>query len=228
MEEKKDIPGIIAIDGPAASGKTTLGRNLARKLDYLFFDTGVMYRAVTWMVLQRRIDACDEDSVTALASRLCIDVAPPSKDDGRSCDVIVDGKDITWDTRRPEVEDIVSIVSAYAGVRRELASQQRRIGIRGKVVMVGRDIGTIVLPEADLKIYLEASTEVRAQRRHDELIARGKHSVYEKVLAGVKERDSIDSTRDVAPLKPARDAVIINSDDLDIMQVLEVVEDLWK
>ncbi|MFC2028719.1 (d)CMP kinase, partial [Chloroflexota bacterium] len=186
------------------------------------------YRAVTWMVLELGIDEGDEQSVTSLSCRLHIDVAPPSRDDGRSCDVIVDGQDITWETRRPEVEQIVSIVSAYAGVRRELASQQRRIGLRGRVIMVGRDIGTVVLPEADLKIYLDASAEVRARRRYDELLARGKEPDYRQILAGVRERDQIDSTRDVAPLKPAHDAFIINSDELDIEQVLESVEVLWK
>ena len=228
MKKEPRLPDIIAIDGPAASGKTTLGKNLASHLGYLFFDTGVMYRAVTWMVLVRGIDVSDEKNVTSLACEIRIDVAPPSRDDGRSCDVIVDGTDVTWETRRPEVERIVSIVSAYPGVRRELANQQRRIGLRGRVVMVGRDIGTVVLPEADLKIYLDASAEVRAYRRFNELVAMGKQPDYDQVLAGVKERDAIDSTRDMSPLKPATDAIILNSDDLDIQQVLDAVEALWK
>jgi CMP/dCMP kinase len=227
LKEKPRLPGIIAIDGPAASGKTTLGKNLANHLGYLFFDTGVMYRAVTWMVLVRGINENDEESVTSLACEIHIDVAAPSRNDGRSCDVIVDGEDVTWETRRPEVERIVSIVSAYPGVRRELASQQRRIGLRGNVVMVGRDIGTVVLPEADLKIYLDASADIRACRRFDELAARGKHPDYDQVLAGVKERDAIDSTRDMSPLKPAEDAIILNSDNMDIQQVLDAVEVLW-
>src|SRR3970040_1826071 len=138
---------VIAIDGPAASGKSTLGLRLANTLGYLFFDTGVMYRAVTWLALQRGIDVRDEAALTALAEKTQIDVAPASRSDGRACDVLVGGKDITWETRLPEVDANVSAVSAYRGVRSALSRQQRRIGLRGKVVMVGRDIGTVVLPE---------------------------------------------------------------------------------
>jgi len=221
-------PNIIAIDGPAASGKSTLGKNLARSLGYLFFDTGVMYRAVTWMVLQRNMDVHNEAAVTMLSREIKIDVNTPSRNDGRACDVLVDGQDITWETRRPEVEAIVSIVSVYAGVRHELAAQQRRIGLRGKVVMVGRDIGTVVLPEADLKIYLDASAEVRARRRYDELVARCDPASYADILANVIGRDKIDSTRAVAPLVAAEDAVIVDSDRMDIDEVFRFVETLCK
>ena len=167
------IPNIIAIDGPAASGKSTLGRRLADSLGYLFFDTGVMYRAVTWSAIQRGLEISDEAAVTSLAETVQIDVRPPSKEDGRACDVLLDGVDITWETRRPEVEANVSPVSAYSGVRQALAAKQRRIGLRGQVVMVGRDIGTVVLPEADLKIYLDASAEQRALRRYLEISSGG-------------------------------------------------------
>ncbi len=220
------FPSIIAIDGPAASGKSTLGRKLADSLAYLFFDTGVMYRAITWLALSRGVDVADETAVTALAESTPIDVRPPSVNDGRACDVLVGDADITWDTRRAEVEGSVSIVSAYGGVRRALSKQQRRIGLRGRVVMVGRDIGTVVLPEADLKIYLDASAEERARRRYDEIIARGGQADYETVLAGVRERDRIDSTRDIAPLRAAEDAAVIDSDDLDIEQVFEKIRQL--
>jgi len=221
-------PNIIAIDGPAASGKSTLGRNLAKSLDYLFFDTGVMYRAVAWMVLQRNLDVKDEAAVTELALDIQIDVLPPSRTDGRACDVKVDGQDVSWEIRRPEVEAIVSPVSAYAGVRHELAAQQRRIGLRGRVVMVGRDIGTVVLPEADLKIYLDASAEVRARRRYDELVARGDAVVYADILEGVCGRDKIDSSRAVAPLVEADDAILLDSDKMDIEEVFRFVEALCK
>jgi cytidylate kinase len=215
------VPSIIAIDGPAASGKSTLGRRLAEELGYLYFDTGVMYRAVTWMALQRDIAIQDETAVTSLAQTIVIDVRPPSKNDGRAYDVWVEGQDITWHIRRPEIDANVSPVSAYAGVRQALSAQQRRIGQRGQVVMVGRDIGTVVLPEAGLKIYLDASAEERARRRYEELIARGEQASYEHILAGVRRRDHIDSTRDVAPLSIAKDALILDSDDLSIEQVLE-------
>ena len=217
----KKRPDIIAIDGPAASGKSTLGHRLADALGYLFFDTGVMYRAVTWLALQRGINISDEKSVTILAEETQIDVLPASKSDGRACDVVVGGKDITWETRRPEVDANVSVVSAYAGVRHAMSEQQRRIGQRGKVVMVGRDIGTVVLPEADLKIYLDASAEERARRRHEENISRGTKSDYKNILAQVIERDRIDSTRDVAPLKAADDAIVLDSDKLNADEVFE-------
>lgn len=216
-----NTPSIIAIDGPAASGKSTLGLRLAEALHYLFFDTGVMYRAVTWLVLDRGVDVYDEAAVTALAENVPIEVAPASAADGRTGDVMVEGKDITWETRSRRVEAYVSIVAAYPGVRKALSQQQRRIGLRGNIVMVGRDIGTVVLPEADLKIYLDASAEERARRRYDELIARGKHADYDEILAKVIERDRIDSTRDVAPLKAAEDAVVLDSDQLNADQVFE-------
>lgn len=216
-----NTPSIIAIDGPAASGKSTLGLRLAQALDYLFFDTGVMYRAITWLALDRGVDTDDEAAVTALAENVPIDVAPASVEDGRACDVLIEGNDITWETRSRRVESHVSIVAAYPGVRKALSQQQRRIGLRGKIVMVGRDIGTVVLPEADLKIYLDASAEERAKRRYNELIARGKGANYDEILAKVIERDRIDSTRDVAPLKAAADAVVLDSDQLNADEVFE-------
>jgi cytidylate kinase len=221
-------PNIIAIDGPAASGKSTLGRRLADALGYLFFDTGVMYRAITWGALQAGIPIEDETAVTRLTETAQIDVRPPSKGDGRACDVLLDGLDVTWETRRPEVDANVSPVSAYRGVRQALASQQRRIGLRGRVVMVGRDIGTVVLPEADLKIYLDASAEERARRRYKEILGRGGQADYEQILAGVRKRDEIDSTRAFSPLRAAEDAVIVDSDKLDADQVFVKVEALCR
>lgn len=217
------LPDIIAIDGPAASGKSTLAKRIADDLGYLYFDTGIMYRAVTWLAQQRGIDPGDEAAVTRLAEEAQIDVRPPSVDDGRSFDVWVDDKDITWEIRQAEVEASVSVISAYAGVRQALTKQQRRIGMRGKVVMVGRDIGTVVLPEADLKIYLDASAEERARRRYLELQQRGEATSYADVLASIRMRDQIDSTRQIAPLQPAADAVIVNSDGMSIDQVVAFV-----
>jgi len=225
---KKTPPSIIALDGPAASGKSTLGRTLADTLGYLFFDTGVMYRAVTWIALQHDLNLSDETVITELAQKAQIDIQPPSKNDGRACDVIIGGKDVTWDMRNDEVDANVSVVSAYAGVRQALSEQQRRIGLRGRVVMVGRDIGTVVLPEADLKVYLDASAEERAKRRFDEIIARGDPADYEEILRKVIERDRIDSTRAVAPLRPADDAVIIDSDKMNAEQVVARVMELCK
>lgn len=213
-------PNIIAIDGPAASGKSTLAKRLADYLQYLYFDTGVMYRAITWAVLQRGISPADEAEVTALAETVTIDVQSATVDDGRDFDVLVEGQDITWDIRQANVEANVSQVSAYPGVRKALSTQQRRVGLRGRVVMVGRDIGTVVLPEAQLKIYLDASVEERARRRYEERVARGDQASYQVILEAMRMRDQIDSTRDVAPLRAAEDAIVIDSDHLDIDDVL--------
>ena len=140
----------------------------------------------------------------------------------------MDGRDITWETRGRKVDENVSIVAAYAGVRKALSQQQRRIGQRGKIVMVGRDIGTVVLPDADLKIYLDATAEERARRRYDEIIARNGRANYDAILQRVIERDRIDSTRDVAPLKAAADAVVLDSDKLNADEVFERVLSLVK
>jgi len=212
---------IIAIDGPAASGKSTLGFRLAEALGLLYFDTGLMYRAITWLALERGLNLRDENALTHLAQDVPIEVAPPSFEDGRSCDVVVDGHDITWEIRKPEVDANVSVVAAFPGVRAALTQQQRRIGLRGRVVMVGRDIGTVVLPEATLKIYLDASAEERARRRYREVLGRGEQADFAEILAKVQERDYIDSTRAVAPLRPAQDAVRIDSDALSADQVFE-------
>lgn len=225
---KASPPSIIALDGPAASGKSTLGKKLADSLGYLFFDTGVMYRAITWIALQHDMNLRAEAEITGLAQKAQIDIRPPSKNDGRGYDVVIGEKDVTWAMRDSEVDANVSIVSAYAGVRRALSEKQRRIGLRGHVVMVGRDIGTVVLPEADLKVYLVASAEERARRRYEEIITRGDKADYDDILKKVIERDHIDSTRAVAPLRPADDAVILDSDKLDADQVLTRVLELCK
>jgi len=221
-------PNRITIDGPAASGKSTLGHRLAVRLGYLYLDTGVMYRAATLAALERGVPIENEPAVTALAGKLDIDVRPPSESDGRQYDVLLDGKDVTWKIRSPQVDANVSAVSAYPGVRRAMGVRQREIGRRGRVVMVGRDIGTVVLPEADLKIYLDASAEERARRRCDEIIARGEWADYDEILAKVIERDRIDSTRDVAPLKAADDAVVVDSDHLNADEVFQQILALCK
>jgi len=222
------LPDKIAIDGPAASGKSTLAEKLAACIDYMYFDTGIMYRAVTWVALQRLGSVDDETAVSKLAEEVKIDVHPPGKNDGRKNDVFADGEDISWEIRTPQVNQNVSQVSAYQGVRQAMTAQQRRIGERGAMVMVGRDIGTVVLPDADLKIYLDASAEERARRRYRELIERGAEASFEEILESVVRRDKIDSSRAIAPLRPADDAVIINTDDKDIETVFQEVVALLK
>jgi len=214
-------PSTIAIDGPVASGKSTLGYLLARWLGYLYFDTGVMYRAVAWAALARGIDPQDDEAVNRLSQGMQIDVLPPTKDDGRQYTVNVDGVDITWEMRSPEVDVAVSPVSANPGVRAALTPQQRRIGLAGRVVMAGRDIGTVVLPEADLKIYLDALPEERAKRRFRELKERGLPGSYHEVLESLQRRDAADTGRSAAPLRPAHDAVRIDNTAETIDEMVE-------
>jgi CMP/dCMP kinase len=224
MRERKDLKRItIAIDGPAASGKSTVGGALADRLGYLYFDTGVMYRAVTWAALQRGIPIADEAAVTHLAETLVIEVTRPTASDGRQYTVLADGCDITWQIRDPAVNRSVSPVSAYKGVRAALTRQQRRIGSVGGVVMVGRDIGSVVLPEAQVKVYLDASLEERAHRRHRESVARGLACDYAQVLEDLQRRDRIDSTRSEAPLCVAEGALVVDSTDLSVERVVERV-----
>lgn len=223
LSDMHELDTVIAIDGPAASGKSTVGEAVAARLGYLYFDTGAMYRAVTWLALAQGVPVSDEARVTALAEAAEIDVLPAARDDGRQYTVLVNGEDATWVIREPAVVLNVSQVSAYRGVRAALVIQQRRLAARGRIVMVGRDIGTVVLPNAPLKIYLDASVEARARRRWLEEQARGGARSYEDVLAEVRRRDEIDSTRAVGPLRPAVDAVIVDSTHLTVEQVVERV-----
>ena len=209
---------VIAIDGPAASGKSSAGLKLAQRLGFLFFDTGIMYRVVTWAVLDKGMDIYDEKKVGGLANEVVIDVKPPSIADGRANDVLLDGKDVTLEIRNPQVNQNVSQISTYAKVREAMTLQQRAIASKCPIVMAGRDIGTVVLPDADFKFYLEASIKVRAERRKQEV---GEDISMDEIIQGIIQRDEIDSTRVIAPLKPAADAIIINTDKLTLEQVVE-------
>lgn len=225
MLEEDRVPkvSVIAIDGPAGSGKSALADRLAKRLGFLFFDTGVVYRAVTWACLQRDVDLMSEDTVTEIARRIKIAVLRPTENDGRQYTVMADGEDVTWNIFLPVVDANVSVVSAYPNVRQALLEQQKAIARQGRVIMVGRDIGTVVAPDADLKIYLDASVEVRAGRRFLQARSRGIEASYEQILADLRRRDKIDSERQAAPLKMAPDAVMINTDDLTIDEEVEQV-----
>lgn len=220
------IPTTIAIDGTAGSGKSTLGYLLARELGYLYFDTGVMYRAVTLAAIKEGYPIEDEAGIGRLAQKVRIDVQPASVADGREADVLLDGEDVTWEIRQDVVNSHVSTVSTYATVREAMTTQQRRIAQENKVVMVGRDIGTVVMPDAALKIFLDASVAVRAKRRYQEMIERGDNADLESVLNSLIHRDQIDSNREIAPLKSAEDAVVINTDCMSIQQVLDRVKEM--
>lgn len=211
-DKKEKIISTIAIDGPAASGKSTVGRLLAEKLGFLFLDTGCMYRAVTWAALHHHIDLEDETAVTQLAQNLQIEILPgQEKQDARHYTVRVDGQDITWQLRSPEVDAHVSLVASYLGVRKEMVQRQRAFGQQGAVVMVGRDIGTVVLPDALLKLFITASAEERAHRRAKDRQTQGHTAEYEHILADVLRRDGIDSSREHSPLQAASDAIHIDS-----------------
>jgi len=192
-----------------------------KKLGFFYFDTGVMYRAATLAALRAFQSVDDEEAVTRLTETSGIDVQPASVEDGRVMDVLLNGEDVTWQIRSSEVEQHVSKVSAYPGVRKALTGRQRQIGLRGNMVMAGRDIGTVVFPDARIKIYLDASAEERARRRYYELKTRGVEISYERILASIIRRDRIDSTRKHAPLKAAADALVINTDGKTIEEVLE-------
>ena len=218
-----DVASFIAIDGPVGSGKTTVGRLLAARLGHTFLDTGVMYRAVTYLALQKNVSLNDAPALTKLASTTEMELVPAS---GEECRVIVDSGDLTDRLRSPEVDRAVSAVSAVPGVREVLVRLQREVAIRGQIVMVGRDIGTVVLPGADLKIYLVACPEERARRRYLETLQRDEPTNYDQVLADLKRRDKLDSERALAPLQPASDAAIVDTDGLDVAEVLNKVVSL--
>lgn len=218
----------IAIDGPAASGKSTVARILAERLGYLFFDTGAIYRALTFLALDQAIDPNDSAALAHLAQTTPIDIRPatPSDADERPYGVFAADRDITWQLRDSAVDRHVSTVAAHPIVRHILTAQQRRIGLRGCVVMVGRDIGTVVMPDAGLKVYLDASAEARARRRCEERRARGEPCDEAAMLADVRERDRRDASRATAPMRPADDAHHLDTTEMTIPEVVAALEAL--
>jgi cytidylate kinase len=214
-------PRRIAVDGSAASGKSTIGRRLAERLGYAFLDTGVMYRAVTHAALERGLSLHDSTAIGELARTLPIDVSLDC--DGSGTRVTIDGLDVTSHLRSQPVEDAVSIVSRIAAVREALVSRQREIAEQQPIVMAGRDIGTVVLPDAHLKVYLDASIEERALRRYADFLAAGDEVSQAIVLEDIRRRDRIDSEREVSPLRPADDAVVIDTDGLSLDEVMDRV-----
>jgi len=207
---------IIAIDGPAAAGKSSAAKNLAKRLGYLYLDSGALYRTIAWKLLQEKINPEFQPEVEAAAQALEIELRLK----GEQTEIWVQGVEATPSLRQPEVTRVSSIISTYPGVRKKLLSIQRSIGSGGGVVMEGRDIGTVVFPDADVKFYLDATTPVRGLRRHKELEQKGIPSDLEKTTREIEERDLKDSKRHLAPLKKSEDAIVIDSTPMNLDEVV--------
>jgi cytidylate kinase len=207
MTEERRRQPIVAIDGPVGAGKSTVAWAVAQRLRFRYVDTGAMYRSVAWAALQRGLDLYDADRITALARSLRIEFVPQAE--GQR--VLVDGVDVTEAIRTPEVSDAASIISVYPGVREAMVAVQRTLGKEGGVVMEGRDIGTVVFPDAEVKVFLDASLEERARRRYEELRSRGAAVDFEVLRRAEETRDRRDRTRPNSPLQRAPDAIVIDS-----------------
>jgi cytidylate kinase len=216
-------PRTIAIDGPAGAGKSTIGALVAERMGYLFLDTGAMYRAVALAAMRRGIDPDDAAKLATLAREVRVNIGPPTVRDGRAYTVLLDGEDVTWAIRSPEIDRIVSQVARVSPVRDAMVEQQRALAGRGRLVMVGRDIGTVVLPSADRKVFLTASASERAKRREEELRARGQVRPRQELLQEILRRDRLDSERAVAPLRAADDAIVVQTDGLSVGEALDRV-----
>ena len=210
----------IAIDGPAGAGKSTIAKKLARKLGYIYVDTGAMYRAMAYYFLTNHIDAGDEKAVEAA----CPDVDVTIRYENGEQQVLLNGENVNGVIRSEEVGNMASATSVYPVVRTKLVELQRQLAAKENVIMDGRDIGTVVLPNANVKIYLTASAKVRAKRRYDELTAKGQECNLEEIEKDIIDRDYRDMHRETSPLKQAEDAVLLDSSDLDIDGVVAAME----
>lgn len=212
----------VAIDGPAGAGKSTVARALAERLGYLLLDTGALYRTVALAAQRAAVPWNDAERVGALAENLVLtNRLVIERNEGVGMRIVLDGDDVSLAIRSPDVSNGASRVSSHPSVRAALLDMQRREGMAGGVVLEGRDIGTVVFPDAEAKFFLTASAEIRARRRYEELVARGKADSYESTLADVESRDKADTERAVAPLKQADDAMVVDSSDRDVNDVVE-------
>ena len=213
----------IAIDGPAGAGKSTIARALAKELGYYYVDTGAIYRTVAYFLDLLGISPKDIDGVSRYLDELTVNIEYDA--DGKQ-HMIMNGMDVTDDIRTPDISQKASLVSAHGIVRDMLLDMQRDVAKHHNVIMDGRDIGTVVLPRATVKIFLTASAEVRAKRRVDELIAKGQKAEFAQVLKDIQQRDHQDSTRPIAPLKQAKDAVLLDTSELDIPGVIAAMKEI--
>ena len=208
----------IAIDGPGGAGKSTLAKAVAKKLNILHVDTGAIYRTIGYAAFSRGLDAKDESQIAPLLKEIQIDMA---FDENSGQKMLLDGKDVSTEIRLPEISMYASNVSALPCVRAYLLEMQRDIARKRSVIMDGRDIGTTVFPDAELKIFVTATPEIRAQRRYDELKAKGEEASFDEILENVKQRDYIDQNREVSPLRKASDAILLDNSHLSISQQKE-------
>jgi CMP/dCMP kinase len=202
----------IAIDGPAASGKSTTAKLIANKLKYLYIDTGAMYRALTLAILKSKTDISNETDIKKLALKSIIEL----KQSNSELHTYLNGKNVSEEIRLPEINQIISQISAYPQIRKIMVEKQRKLASSGGIVMDGRDIATVVIPDAEVKIYMEAKLSERAKRRFDELQRKGIKSNLNEIEKEIENRDKIDSTRATSPLKPAKDSIIIDTSNLTI------------
>ena len=216
-------PITIAIDGPAGSGKSSVSQRLAERFHYLFVDTGSFYRAITYILLQARVDLNDLEMVENIVRRVRLEI---QEGEAASCRIISNGEDITDQLRSKQVEDHVSAVSSMPLIRTLLLPLQQEVAKQGNIIMAGRDIGTVVLPDANLKIYIDASLEERARRRYDQLHASGKAVALDAIAEGIAQRDKADSERSVAPLRQAENAIYIDTDSHSLDEVVEQISRL--
>jgi cytidylate kinase len=215
---------VIAIDGPAAVGKSTMGKLIARELGFLYIDTGAIYRAITWKVLKNNINIKDEDMISNLISDTCITIERTNcKSLNDYYHIFVDGEDVTEEIRNPRIDQNVSQIARLPKIRKQLIYLQRKLAEKGNIVMEGRDIGSIILPQADIKFYFTASEEERIKRRYKELINKGYIIDYEVVKTQITKRDKIDSKRKYAPLIKAKDAILIDSTEKSIEEVKDKI-----
>ena len=211
----------IAIDGPAGAGKITIARRLAKELGYYYVDTGAIYRTVAYFMDLLGISPKDVDGVERYIDELTINIV---YDEEGKQHMLMNGMDVSDDIRTQDISQKASLVSAHKVVRDVLLDMQRQVAREHNVIMDGRDIGTVVLPKANVKIFLTASAEIRAKRRYDELVAKGQKTTYAQVLKDVQQRDYQDSHREIAPLKQAKDAVLVDTSELDIEGVVAAIK----
>ena len=214
---------VVAIDGPAGAGKSTAARELAERLGYVLVDTGALYRGVALAAHEHAVDWDDGAALGVLIDQLSLHF---TRDAQQGLKLMIDGVDRSQDIRTPHISTGASRVSRHAEVRSALLELQRKLGAAGGVVLEGRDIGTVVVPDAEVKVYLTASDEARARRRHAELLRAGHEVALEQVLADIRERDALDSARDLAPLRAADDAVLVDTSDIALGEVIERLEAL--